>query len=411
MRKLRIASVLGLSACLGFGLLTAGCGPKKPKGDTKPGAANVGYVVITPKDVALNTELAGRTSAFLVSEVRPQTSGIITRRLFTEGAMVKEGQPLYQIDPGQAQATLSAARAALAQAEANRDAARLKADRYGELIKIKAISQQEFDDAQTSLSLTTAAVASQKAAVEAATLGLRYTEVRAPISGRIGASSVTPGALVTANQATALTTVQDISTLYVDLNQSASETLSLRAALQSGDLTRAAGPAPVSLVLYDGTVYPQKGTLAFSDASADEGTGTVRLRALFPNPDGFLLPGMYVRARLTKGLVQQGLLVPQAGVSRNPRGAATAYVVGPDNKAHLKTITVTEMVGPNWLVSAGLAPGDKVIVEGLLNVRPNTKVKATPAKAPVKGPGDVSSGPTSGSESASMPKPQSQPKS
>lgn len=370
------SSALLLTA--GF-LLLAGCGEKKADSNQARGPAQVGYMVLTPAEVELKTEIAGRISAVMVSEVRPQTSGIITKRLFTEGQMVKAGQPLYQIDPGQPQATLNAARAALTQAEANRDAAKLKATRFGELIKIKAISQQEFDDAQTALSLANAAVASQTAAVDQASLGLRYTEVRAPISGRISVSSVTPGALVTANQTTPLTTVQDISKLYVDMTQSAPDTLRLRRALKDGQM--GAGATAVSLTLDDGSVYPHQGQLEFADAAVDADTGTVRLRAVFPNPDGLLMPGMYVRARLTKAVVEQGLLVPQSAVSRNPRGAATVLVVGNDNKSQLKTITVTDMVGNQWLVTEGLSPGDKVIVQGLMRLRPNTPLKASPAEA------------------------------
>jgi membrane fusion protein (multidrug efflux system) len=358
-------------------------------------------VVVTPSEVVLKSEIAGRTSAFLVSEVRPQTTGIITRRLFTEGQIVKAGQPLYQIDPAQAEASLNAAKAALAQAEATQAAAQLKATRYGELIKIKAISQQEYDDSQTSLNQTTALVAAQKASVESASLGVRYTQVRSPITGRISVSDVTPGALVTANQTTPLTTVQDVSTIYVDMTQSAAETLRLRRALMAGDLTRTTTSAEVSLTLDDGTTYPQKGKLEFADAAVDQGTGTVKLRARFPNPDGLLLPGMYVRARLTKGVVAQGLLVPQGAVSRNPRGAATAYTVGPDGTAKLKVITVSEMVGNQWLVTEGLEPGDKVIVEGLMRLKPEAKIKASPAKTGAK--------PAAGTAPAQKPAPSATP--
>jgi membrane fusion protein (multidrug efflux system) len=325
------------------------------------------------------TELAGRTSANLIAEVRPQVSGIIQKRLFTEGADVKAGAVLYQIDPAAYQAAYNSAKAALARAEANLNPARLKAERYQELVRINAVSQQDFDDASASFKQAEAEVEAGKAALETARINLAYTKVTAPISGRISRSSVTDGALVTANQAAALATIQELSTIYVDVTQSSAELLRLKQNLASG-LLKSSGPAQaqVRLMLEDGTAYPLVGQLKFSEVTVDQSTGSVTLRAVFPNPKQILLPGMFVRAILEEGVNEQAILVPQRGVTRNPAGNAMVMVVGAEEKVEPRMIKVVRTVGDNWLVSEGLKSGDRVILEGLQKARPGTPVKAVP---------------------------------
>jgi membrane fusion protein (multidrug efflux system) len=369
-------SVFG-AALLAVTLAAAACGPKPPAGAGGPGMggpAEVGVVVVQPQSVPLTAELNGRTSAFLVSEVRPQVSGVIRARLFTEGGLVRAGQPLYQIDPATYRATLQSAEAGLARARATLTSAKLKADRYRELVAINAVSKQDNDDAQAAYQQAVANVAAQNAAVSQARINLGYTRVLAPISGRIGKSSVTAGALVTANQDQALATIQQVDRIYVDVTQSAAELLKLKREMAAGQLDKS-GSAEVRLVLEDGTIYPHSGRLAFTDVTVDPGTGSVGLRAVFPNPEGVLLPGLYVRARLTKGVAQDALLVPQAGVSRDPTGKATALVVGAGNKVEPRSLTLAQTVGDKWLVTAGLKPGDRVIVEGLQKTGPGAPVK------------------------------------
>jgi len=338
------------------------------------GPTPVGVVVAKTEPVTLTSELTGRTSAYLVSEVRPQVGGIIKTRLFQEGGYVRAGQPLYQIDPATFQAAYNSAAAGLAQAQATATAAKLKADRYKELVAINAVSKQDNDDAQAASLQAIANVAAQRAAVDNARINLGWTKVVSPISGRIGKSSVTPGALVTASQATALATVQDLSRIYVDLTQSSAEMLKLQAALNSGQLGRS-GSAQVTLKLEDGSTYPIPGRLEFSDVTVDPTTGSVGLRATFDNPNGVLLPGMYVRAVLGKGVASDGMLIPQAAVSRDPKGNATVMVVGAKGAAEPRQIVTTQTVGDKWLVTSGLKPGDQVIVEGLQKVRPGAPVK------------------------------------
>lgn len=361
-------------------LLLAGCGGKDQGGSGMGGPAQVAYVVARPEPVALTTELSGRTSAFLVSEVRPQVSGIIQQRLFQEGGYVRAGQALYQIDPATYRASLSSANAGLAQAQAAYATARLKAERYRDLVAINAVSKQENDDAQAAAQQAAANVQAQRAAVDQARIALGYTRVAAPISGRIGKSSVTPGALVTAGQATALATVQNLDKIYVDVTQSTADLLKLRRDMASGQVG-SAGSAQVSLILEDGSTYPLPGALQFADVTVDPGTGTVGLRAIFPNSNGALLPGMYVKARLAKGVATQGFLISQAAVSRDAKGQATVFVVGAGDKAELRPLTVAQTVGDKWLVTGGLKAGDKVIVEGLQSVRPGEAVKPAPLGA------------------------------
>ena len=334
----------------------------------------MGVIVVRTEPIALTTELSGRTSAFLVSDVRPQVGGVITARLFQEGAYVRAGQPLYQIDPATYRASLQSAEAGLAQARAAYATAKLKADRYKDLVTINAVSRQDNDDAQAAAQQAAANVEAQRAAVDQARINLGYSRVVAPISGRIGKSSVTPGALVTASQATALATVQNLDKIYVDVTQSAAEVLRLRRDLAAGQI---GGPtsAQARLILEDGTIYPIPGKLEFADVTVDPGTGSVGLRAVFPNPDGTLLPGLYVRARISKGVVDAGVLAPQAAVTRDPKGQASVLVVGAGNKAETRPLTIAQTVGDKWLVTAGLKAGDRLIVDGLQKAQPGAVVK------------------------------------
>ncbi|MDR6624148.1 efflux RND transporter periplasmic adaptor subunit [Caulobacter segnis] len=371
------STAVGLAA---IALTLAACGQKGgASGMGMGGPTEVGYIVVQTQSVGLSTELSGRTSAFLVSEVRPQVGGVIKARLFEEGAIVRAGQSLYQIDPATYQATYNSAAASLAQAQAQALAAKLKADRYKALVEGGAVSRQDNDDAQAAAAQTAAAVAVQKAALETARINLNYTKVAAPITGRIGKSAVTPGALVTASQATPLATVQDLSKVYVDLTQTSAELLKLKQQFASGKLGRT-NSATVSLKLEDGSTYPTPGTLEFSDITVDAGTGSVTLRAVFPNPNGVLLPGMYVRASLTQGVAPSGILVPQTAISRDPKGGATVMLVGAKGPEP-RPVALGQTVGDKWLVTSGLQPGDKVIVEGLQKVRPGAPIKAVPAGA------------------------------
>jgi len=379
------SGALSAAALAAVALTLAACGQGKGgaagAGMGPGGPAPVGVVVVKTEPVTLTSELTGRTSAHLVSEVRPQVSGIIKARLFTEGGNVRAGQPLYQIDPATYQAAYNSATAGLAQAQATATAARLKAERYKGLVEINAVSKQDNDDAQAAAQQAAANVAAQKAAVDTARINLGYTRVLAPISGRIGKSSVTPGALVTASQATALATVQDLSKIYVDLTQSSADMLKLQRDLATGQLGRS-GSAQVTLKLEDGSTYPLPGRLEFSDVTVDPTTGSVGLRATFDNPNGVLLPGMYVRAVLGKGVANAGILIPQAAVSRDPTGNATVMVVGPKGAAEPRPITTSQTIGDKWLVTSGLKPGDQVIVEGLQKVRPGAPVKPAVITAP-----------------------------
>lgn len=361
------------------------------------GPAEVGVVTLEARPVTLSAELPGRTVSTVVAEVRPQVGGILRERLFTEGADVKAGQLLYRIDPAPYQAAVDSARATLAKARANVDSLRPKAARYTELAEIKAVAQQDTDDALAALRQAEAEVDAARAALDSATINLAYTRVTAPVAGRIGKSAVTPGALVTAGQATALATVQQVDPIYVDLTQSSADALRLRRAFEAGQLRQAGrNQAAVSLILEDGSRYGHEGRLQFTDITVNEGTGTVALRAVFPNPGGELLPGMYVRAALQEGVAEQAVLVPQRGVSRNVKGEATALVVGADNSVEQRVLRVSRPIGDSWLVEAGLAAGERVIVEGSQKVRPkavvkpvavDSKVAARPAAATSPAPG------------------------
>ena len=364
-------------------LLLAACG-----GKTEPGAAPaaaapaVTVVTVQPEPVPVTAELPGRTSPYLVAELRPQVSGIVKQRLFKEGSDVKAGQVLYRIDPATYQAAYDSARANLARAEANLEVARLKAGRYAELVKIEAVSAQANDEAQAAQKQAQAEVGAAKAALDKARVDLDFTRVTSPIAGRIGRSTVTAGALVTANQAAALATVQQLDPIYVDLTQSSAELLGLKRNLDSGRLQRSEGnTVPVQLVLEDGSLYGAAGRLAFSEVTVDEGTGSVTLRAVFPNPRGELLPGMYVRARLTQGVNRDAVLVPHAAVSRTPRGEAQVMVVNGEAKVEARSVKAEQSVGDKWVVTGGLAAGDRVIVEGLQKVKLGAPVQAQEAVA------------------------------
>jgi membrane fusion protein (multidrug efflux system) len=379
MKKNYSIELIATVGILIVGLILIGCREKQSGGSTQTGIPEVSVVTVKPERVMLTTELPGRTSAYLIAEIRPQVNGIILKRLFTEGSDVNKGDVLYQIDPAVYQATYDSAKAALARAEANLIPLRLKAGRYAELVKIKAVSQQEYDDANAALGQAEADVEANKAAVEAARINLVFTRVTATISGRIGRSSVTDGALVTANQAAALATIQELSPIYVDVVQSSSELLQLKQNLASGLLKKSgAAQARVRLVLEDGSPYPLTGTLKFSEVTVDQSTGSVTLRAIFPNPKHLLLPGMFVRAILDEGVDEHAILVPQRGVTRNQAGNAMVMVVGSEEKVEPRVIKVLRTLGENWLVSEGLKPGDRVILEGLQRARPGTPVKAVP---------------------------------
>lgn len=363
-------------------LLAAGC-QKQPPAAPPPAPPEVGIITLQPERVVLTSELPGRVTPHLIAEVRPQVGGIIQKRLFTEGNEVKAGQVLYQIDPAAYQAELARAQAALARAEANLTPARLKAERYRELIDSRAVSHQEFDDAEATLQQAAAEVASARAAVESARINLDYTTVKAPIAGRIGRSAVTTGALVKASQDESLATIQQLDPVYVDITQTAADLLSLKQRLASGQLKGSgAAQALVRLVLEDGSTYERPGTLRFAEVTVDQGTGSVTLRTLFPNPDQLLLPGMFVRAIVEEGVSEGALLVPQRGVSRNPAGQPLVMVVGAEEKVEARPIKALRTLGDRWLVSEGLQPGERVILEGFQRARPGTVVKAVPFAAP-----------------------------
>jgi len=374
---LAVAVVLALGAC---------GKAQQPAGGMPPGAGappEVGVVTVQPENVSINSELAGRTVASVAAEIRPQIGGIVQTRAFKEGGEVKAGELLYQIDASLYQANFESAKANVAKAEANLTTLRLKAERYKELLSAHAVSQQAFDDANAALRQAEADIAASKAALEVARINLGYTRVVSPINGRIGMSSVTQGALVTANQATALATVQQLDPINVDITQSSTEMLQMKRALESGALKEAGGgQAAVKLKLDDGSIYPIEGKLAFSEATVDTGTGSVTLRAVFPNPKRNLLPGMYVRAVIEQGIKDQALLVPQRGVSHDPQGKAIALVVNAEGKVEPRVLKTERAVGDKWLVTDGLAAGDKVIVEGLQKARPGSPVNAVPAGSP-----------------------------
>jgi membrane fusion protein (multidrug efflux system) len=345
----------------------------------------VTVVTLKPQSVALTRDLPGRVSAYLIAEVRPQVSGIVKQRLFTEGSSVKAGQPLYELDDAIYRAQLNSARATLQKAQATEAAAQLTAGRAAEMIKIDAVSAQDNDNAIAALAQAKADVAAAQAAVDSSAVNLGYAHIVSPISGRIGKSGITQGALVTAQQAEALATVQQLDPIYVDVNQSSNEWLQLKQDIDAGRLQAGASGAPTRIVLENGTPYATEGKLQFSDVTVDPTTGNFLLRVVVANPNALLMPGMYVRAVVGEGIRPQGLLVPQRGVTRDPKGAATALVVGPDSKVELREVQVSRTVGDQWLVEGGLADGDRVIVEGLQKVKPGMAVKAVDATPAAEG--------------------------
>jgi membrane fusion protein (multidrug efflux system) len=365
-------------ACTAAVLLT-GCA-KKAAAPTAAPIAEVGVITVAARPLTLSRELPGRTSAFRIAEVRARVSGIVLKRLFTEGAEVKEGDVLYQIDPAPYQAALASAKASLARAEASTVSIRQQEERSRELIKAKAISQQGYDNAIASLKAGEADIAAAQAAVQVAEINLSYTHVTSPITGRIGRAEVTEGAYVQQTTATLLATVQQLDRLYVDLTQSSTEVLRLQRALADGRLTSAGqGAAKVQLILDDGRVYGESGSLQFSDVTVNSATSSITLRALFPNPHGELLPGLFVRARLDEGELSNAILVPQLAVTRNTKGEATALVVGAENKVELRVLQAERAVGNEWLIRSGLKVGDQLIVENLQRIRPGAPVKPVPA--------------------------------
>ena len=360
---------------LAFLLLLPACAPKPAK--TTPPPPEAGYVVLTTQAVPLMVDLPGRTSAFETSEVRPQVSGIIKSRNFVEGSIVKAGQTLYEIDPSLYRAAQAQAQANLENAQANREAAQALADRYKPLVDIQAVSKQDYTNAVASAKQAAASVAQNQAALQTANINVAFTKVPAPISGKIGRSLYTTGALVTSGQTDALTSIQRLDPIFVDIQQSSADLVALRRSLASGGVTPSAAQA--KLTLEDGSQYAQPGTVQFSEAMVDPNTGTVTLRAQFPNPSGLLLPGMYVRTRLSQATSPNAILVPQQGLTRDARGNATVMLVGPDNKALQQTVIASQTVGQSWLITSGLKAGDKVITEGLDRVKNGQPIRPVPA--------------------------------
>jgi membrane fusion protein (multidrug efflux system) len=363
-------------------LMLSACGQSKPGAGQQGSAPEVAVFTIQQEHVPVITELPGRTSAYLVAEVRPQVGGIIQKRFFVEGADVKAGEVLYQIDPATYETAHSAAKAALARAEANVISIRNRVDRYKELVTINAVSQQEYDDVTAALKQAEADVQVNNAAAESARINLNYTRVTAPITGRIGKSNVTVGALVTASQLTPLAVIQQFDPIFVDATQSSANLLQFKGNIAAGRI-KGAGPgqAQVKLLLEDGTPYPQEGSLKFSDVTVDASTGSFIQRMVFPNPKHTLLPGMYVRALIQEGVIDSAILVPQQGVSRDPKGNPFVLIVDGAGKVEQRMIIVARAIGDKWNVASGLAPGDKVIVEGMQRVRPGTPVKVVPFDA------------------------------
>ncbi|WP_034158819.1 efflux RND transporter periplasmic adaptor subunit [Sphingomonas sp. ERG5] len=370
-----LTAALVISACSGGGESKAGRRGAQ-------GTPEVGYIVAQPSNVPISTELGGRVTAYQSAEVRPQVSGIVRRRFFTEGSIVQKGQTLYQIDPSLYVAAANEASANLASAQANAEATRAKADRFRPLAEIEAVAKQDYTDAAAQARQAKAAVAQNRAQLDTARINLRFTNVPAPITGRIGRSLFTEGALVTASQADPLATIQRLDPIFVDIQQSSADLLTLRRALSSGGAVPA--QASVRLKLEDGSDYGQTGTVEFSEVVVNESTGTVTLRARFPNPQGMLLPGMFARATFAQSVDTNAFLIPQAGVKRDPKGNTTVMVIGPDNKAVERDVKAERVVGANWVVRSGLSAGDKVIVEGTAKAKNGQPVKPVPAGSPQK---------------------------
>ncbi len=369
----RAKSLANLVAVAASAVVLSACGQEQGSATAAPSSnvAQVSVVEVKAQPVSLYTELPGRTSPYLIAEVRPQVNGIIQSRSFSEGANVKAGTSLYQIDPSTYQAAYASAKAMVEKAQATLTSAEIRNTRFQELSKLNAVSQQERDDAYAGLKLAQADLASAQAALQSAQINLNYTKVKAPISGRIGRSAITPGALVQQGQPNALATIQQLDPIYVDLTQSTSELLQLKRDLESGALSKAGkDAAKVSLTLEDGSAYPHEGKLQFSDVTVDQNTGTVTLRAVFPNPNNQLLPGMYVRAALEEGVRENGILVPQKGITRDTTGAPSALVLTAENTVEKRAVKTARAIGSQWLIEEGLQAGDRLIVEGIQKVKP-----------------------------------------
>jgi membrane fusion protein (multidrug efflux system) len=395
---MRVETVpLRLIATATAAMILAACGQKHSA--PPPQTPEVGVVTVTTSAVPVTSELPGRTNAFLVAQVRARVDGIVLRREFTEGSEVKAGQRLYKIDPAPYLASLNSAKASLAKAQANLASTTAQANRYKVLVAANAVSKQDYDNAVAAQGQAAADVASAKAAVETAQINLGYTDVVAPITGRTGVSQVTPGAYVQASAATLMDTIQQLDPMYVDLTQSSLDGLKLRREIQEGRLkTNGPGAAKVTLILEDGRAYAQQGKLQFSDVTVDQSTGSITVRAIFPNPNRVLLPGMFVRARIEEGVNEHAMLVPQIGVTHDQKGQASALVVGADDKVAPRILVTSGMRGPDWVVESGLNPGDRVIVQGTEKVRPGMVVKAVPAQL---------AAPASGASAATAPQPAS----
>ena len=370
-----VAALLLLSSC-GSGDAQGGAGGRGGAG----GPVQVGYVVIQASSVPIQQSLPGRVAAFQISEVRPQVSGVVRRRLFREGSVVRQGQTLYQIDPSLYQAQVNQAAANVSSARASADAARARAARYKPLAEMEAVSKQDYTDALSQARQAEAAIAQNRAQLQTAQINLRYTRVPAPISGRIGLSAVTEGALVTANQAEALTTITRLDPVYVDIQQSASDLLALRRSLALGGTSPTM--AQVRLKLPDGSDYGYTGTVQFTEVVVNADTGSVTLRARFPNAQSLLLPGMFVTAQFAQAINTTAYLVPQQAIARDPKGGATLWVVGPGNTAVQRTVVAERTEGQYWVVTQGLAGGEKVITQGVANLREGAKIKPVPASSP-----------------------------
>jgi membrane fusion protein (multidrug efflux system) len=364
-------------------LIATGCG-RDEGARANPGApppSEVGVITIEPHSVTLTRELPGRTSPIRVAEVRARVNGIVLKRLFQEGTDVKEGQSLFRIDAAPYQAQLESAKAQIARAEATLASAKSLSERYEKLLQTNAVSKQEYDDAVAKAKAAQADLAAARAATKSASINVEYTEVKAPIAGRIGRSEVTEGAYVQQGQATLLATIQQLDKVYVDLTWSAPELLKLRRSLETGQLQ---GPkeAKVTILFEDGREYAEQGTLQFADVTVDQTTGSIALRAIVPNPKGELLPGMFVRARIEEGIRNDALLVPQRAVTRDQQGNPVALVVGKDGKVERRQLATDRAIGDNWLITKGIAAGDQVIIEGIQKARPGSVVKPVPAQQP-----------------------------
>lgn len=380
MRSHKHAELLFIGLMMGGGALLTACSKQTAQAPTMP-PQPVTVVTLKSQSVTLTRELPGRTSAYLVAEVRPQVNGIVKQRLFTEGGSVKAGQTLYELDDAIYRAAYNNAQAVLTKAKATLESAQATARRSAELAKIDAVSTQENENAIAALRQTEADVASAEATLASSGVSLGYSRITSPISGRIGKSTVTQGALVTANQATALATVQQLDPIYIDVTQSSSEWLQLKQEIDAGRLESSGSGTPAKIILENGGAYGQEGKLQFADVSVDPQTGSFLLRAIVPNPKNTLMPGMYVTAQLNEGIRKETILVPQQGITRDPKGGATALVVGADNKVEQRSVKVSRTIGDQWLVEDGLQAGERVIVEGLQKVQPGMAVQPTEAGA------------------------------